>query len=95
MAAYNEVPLQVVKNLLACENYSRELEKYVIHYFVNSVKGSIPDFLTFMKIVLFLSLILFEALIEVRNWRTETFAFSSWYLHAYIQLKKNIVSEKM
>lgn len=53
MAAYNEVPLQVVKNLLACVNYSRELEKYVIHYFVNSVKGSIPDFLTFMKIVLF------------------------------------------
>lgn len=88
MAAYNEVPLQVVKNLLACVNYSRELEKYVIYYFVNSVKGSIPDFLTFMKIVLFLSLILFEALIEVRNWRTETFAFSSWYLHAYIQLKK-------
>lgn len=53
MATNNEVPLQVVKNVLACVNCSRELQKYVIYYFVKSVEGSISDFLTLIKIVLF------------------------------------------
>lgn len=53
MAANNEVRLQIVKNVLACVNCSRELQKYVIYYFVNSVEGSISDFLTLIKIVLF------------------------------------------
>lgn len=68
-------------------SHSGELQKCVIYYFVNSVKGSISDFLTeFM--------ILSVVLIEMRNWRTETFAFHHGICMCTVSSKKILSVKK-
>lgn len=58
----------------------------MIYSFVNSVKGSISEFLTaFMK--------LFEVLIEMRHWRTETFVFHHGTCMCTFSSKKKIIEK--